>query len=875
MTNRSSLWVLGSLCVGMVAANAAADPEKPGRVVPATTAAAPDTTTSLAVPQVPTLLALRRSDYHTSSPIALRATAWDVTDPAAGELSLQLQSGDGSRVRALFQPMTRPAGDNVKIDPEGPLLSPWLLRPGRYAVTVNAGARTAAATFELHSAIRRSSYQVIDAGFDAAVGGLAPRGEDGLGFNLLFPDAERFGVRDAWTRGTEPLLTATPPGEGVLPGLWVPAITDPLRRAKDLSDGSSMVHPASWFGPLFQSQLHRARDRSRPAVCLPETSPRDAGAWQLERNLAFASGGTAVVAAPIVAEQAAADPLAAQPPSVIPARLLETVTASNKLAARLGTVFTAMPAARASIAVLIPPNGGELREEQRILMLWLAARTLQHRVDFVTPDDVVDGVVARHHKVLIVATSGPLDGLTTGVLERYVQAGGLVVLPDDTAGVVPGGLKLGMGIDLSHFAGIEKLLGEGKQADAARLRRPSQVLRAVEPLARALRAKFDAASVFPPLTSDLSTVFVSRHGYGDVEYFFAVNCTPDDTPAADTLAPKVATATLSFRGVTGTIYDAISSQPATRFAADGDKVSAAIRFGAGQMRVFARTARPIGSVKVGTPQVVSDYDSPLPLRLELAASLLDSQGQVLNGAVPLRIRVTDSLGTVRYDLWRSSDRGLLRLDLPLAANDPAGPWTVSVQEMLSLKSGESTFEYRPPTQIGVIAEWPIGFDEARGQPRRYRPVQTSVAAASKVLRAGEAPVLWRASMPDRVVSIQAVRQKLTIFSHDGTASQLDSKGAVLSQEPAPVIASPRPPEPLPPAVAENALKDRTVKRSATEAGLTAVGYWGGVVQVFGPDGTLRSQQVLPSGIADLIWFDGSLIVGLSDGEVLALRTGGQ
>ncbi len=230
--------------------------------------------------------------------------------------------------------------------------------------------------------------------------------------------------------------------------------------------------------------------------------------------------------------------------------------------------------------------------------------------------------------------------------------------------------------------------------------------------------------------------------------------------------------------------------------------------------------------------------------------------------------MTDALGVVRYDLWRATDRGVLRLDLPLAANDPGGQWTVSVQELLSMTSSSAKFDFRPPTQIGVIAGISVTGEAAE---RRERPSATSVTPASRAVAPPEAISLWRVSMPDRVVSLQLSQKKLTVFAHDGSATQIDPAGKVVSRDAAPVIASPRPPEPLPAAVSANILKDRAVKRSATDAGLTAVAYWGGTVQIFGPDGRPRSQQVMASGVADLLWLDGQLIVGLSDGEVVAVK----
>ena len=59
----------------------------------------------------------------------------------------------------------------------------------------------------------------------------------------------------------------------------------------------------------------------------------------------------------------------------------------------------------------------------------------------------------------------------------------------------------------------------------------------------------------------------------------------------------------------------------------------------------------------------------------------------MRGAAPMQVRLTDPLGQVRYDLYRACDRGVLRIDLPLAANDPAGEWKLTVRELLSDAEG--------------------------------------------------------------------------------------------------------------------------------------------------------------------------------------------
>jgi hypothetical protein len=82
---------------------------------------------------------------------------------------------------------------------------------------------------------------------------------------------------------------------------------------------------------------------------------------------------------------------------------------------------------------------------------------------------------------------------------------------------------------------------------------------------------------------------------------------------------------------------------------------------------------------------------------------VDDRGGLLSGSVPLRVRVTDPLGAVRYDLYRAADRGTFRMSLPLAVNDPAGAWQVRVTELLNNGEDTATFRLEKVTTCGAAA----------------------------------------------------------------------------------------------------------------------------------------------------------------------------
>ncbi len=122
------------------------------------------------------------------------------------------------------------------------------------------------------------------------------------------------------------------------------------------------------------------------------------------------------------------------------------------------------------------------------------------------------------------------------------------------------------------------------------------------------------------------------------------------------------------------------------------------------MRVWARTARPIGGLRAAAPVVVRDLVRDVsPIQVEVAAAVVDDRGGLLSGAVPLHIRLLDPLGATRYELYHATRHGQWSAALPLAATDPAGRWTVAIRELLSGSETQAAFDYQPPLAAMAIA----------------------------------------------------------------------------------------------------------------------------------------------------------------------------
>ncbi len=808
--------------------------------------------------------------------------------------------------------------------------------------------------------------------------------------------------------------------------------------------------PATYFYPSFFHEMGRARDLNKPIWYLPCWYGESSDDLRCQQYLSFMMNLQGMATPP---------DFTVHKPQSVPCT--EGVVESNKLMARLGTIFTTMRVTRPPVAMLYSMSqnlGAQTQDMQdakdlnkaayeggrhtraKLLDTYLAGKMLHIGLFPLVEEDVLDGTLAANHKAIILSGVNHLEPNVVAALEAYATGGGAVLLSDDCQVQIKGGQKIGAIADSSVYEKLEQIWSKD-QKESERLRRVEHYIEHIQPLAAALKSKFEALGIKPDLDADSQYITTSRQAAGDVEYLFAVNATPN--PDNDKVKVKAATATLSIAADGRPIYDAIHAKLATEFKPADKKLSAAFSFGAGEMRVFARTNRPIGGVHAHTPTLFRDLTvADAPIRIELAASVLDDHDGVLNGSIPLQIKVIDPLGQTRYDLYRATDRGALRLDLPLAANDPAGQWKVTIRELLSNTEGATAFAYQPGTQCGALAgatqravsfgadrdnifrlfrthqdvtvvkgsgdynnaaadriatvlkPWGIdckivtaadankartitdeeaatwsglGFGRVGAENRKnpamvgfairgpaillgtpednplikfaqdqnmlaYKPAAATfpgtgrgylgwqrdavgysqesvtliaydeagmaeavgslyeavagidplmkwkhpataaVTPATKSTTAPEATVAWRTILPDRIESLRIDGAQLIAITAEGSTTKLDSAGKILSTDPgtatAPTAEAPK----LPESLTKSALTDRIVKRIATTpTGLTAIAYWGGTIQIVDKENKTKSQQLLPTDIGDLLWSGDSLIVGLSDGTVTALK----
>ena len=466
--------------------------------------------------------------------------------------------------------------------------------------------------------------------------------------------------------------------------------------------------PASYFYPSYHHEFGRVRELSKPNWYLPAWyGGMTSETFRLEQYLSFQTGLQGMAKPP--------DHQVHNPESTPSS---DGIVESNKLMARLGTIFNTMPVTRGEVALLYSlsqsidaqiksgmednyEGGGHTRGY--LLSAYLAGKMIHIPFDPVVEEDVLDGTLDAHHKAIVLAGINYLDAKVIAALESYAARGGAVLLTDDCQVQITGGVKVGAKADIEQYNLIGKLWATD-QKESMRQRAAEYFMRVNEPLAKALQAKLQAVGVVPPVLCDNNRIVITRQAYGDLEYFFAVNAKGD--PAVSNLALVPSTATLTLPG--GAIYDAVRGGSVREIIVekkgDGKTQRGAFRFGPGQMRVFARAARPIGGVQVASPVLARDLTQvENPLTVTVKATLVDTTNRVLVGSAPMQITLTDPLGVVRYDVYRATELGEVKLTLPLAANDAAGTWTVRVTELLNNSSSTATFAYHPAANCPVIA----------------------------------------------------------------------------------------------------------------------------------------------------------------------------
>jgi hypothetical protein len=479
-----------------------------------------------------------------------------------------------------------------------------------------------------------------------------------------------------------------------------------VTRSLPVTSGHGGYHDygPGYFNPSFTLEMARARDFGKPCWYLPTwygNTPSDL--FRLEQNLSFQTNIQGMMS----------------PPDLEPAtnaRGRQGIVECNQLMKRLGPVFTTMPVTKPPVALLYSLsqvidtqardrslNYAHAMPHGNVSLVYLAGKLIQHQFLAVVEEDVLDGTLASDHKAVILTSLDYLDPKVIDALEQFSRDGGLVLLTGDCTVKVKGAVKLPVRPALPDQKVIDQLVKEKKYRELGPYTTTAKFLEGAMPLAKALQAELAKAKIGPVFGCDVPTISATRQAAGDVEYLFAVNATGAPDRPGDSLALKGVVATITLPADGRPVYDAARGGPVPEFAGKG-KLVGRFRFGPGQMRVLARTARPLGGVRVSTPvprrRLVRERE---PLAVEVSATVVDEKGRTLSGSVPLHVRLIDPLGVTRHELYRATRLGTFQASLPLAANDPSGEWKVVVRELLNNGENSASFTWKAPARCGAVA----------------------------------------------------------------------------------------------------------------------------------------------------------------------------
>jgi hypothetical protein len=361
---------------------------------------------------------------------------------------------------------------------------------------------------------------------------------------------------------------------------------------------------------------------------------------------------------------------------------------------------------------------------------------------------VLDGTLAADHHVVILTGIDYLDPNVLKALEEFAASGRRVLLTADCTVSIKGATALDVLPRMPDQEKIDELAKAGKYNELGPYTTVAKYIDGAMPLAKAIKKEVHDLAwgvatdpeaprmYYPTLYSSVPTIVVTRQAAGDLQYLFAVNATPDRSakdekgnPLGNALA--AVEAKIGVSGI-GTTYDAVTGG-AVKIARDTSGPDTpdggggtVFRFGPGQMRVWALTERPIGGVKVATPVVTREMvREEMPIRLSIAAILLDDKGGVLSGSAPLRVQVIDPQGATRYDLCRATKHGQLALELPLAANEVLGTWQVVVRDLLANTEDRAKFVFsRIPHAQSLTGSTPRAVYAANDRDNAFRFART-------------------------------------------------------------------------------------------------------------------------------------------------------
>jgi hypothetical protein len=618
-----------------------------------------------------------------------------------------------------------------------------------------------------------------------------------------------------------------------------------------------------YFNPSYFLEMARARDLARPNWYLPTWyGNTTADQFRLEQYLSFQTNIQGMISPPDL-----------EPGQPEKCKAVAGIVESNHLMGRLGTIFTTMPVTRPPVAVLYSLSAmihAQAQDQKfnyahatphgrNLAFTYLAGKLIQQPLLPIVEEDILDGTLAVEHRAVILTSLDYLDPQVVAALERFTQGGGLVLLTGDCTVKIRGAVNVGVAPafpDAARIAALEKV---GKAKEAAALTKMRQALQGAKQLADALRRHLEKAGIRPVLTTDQPGITATRQAAGatwravhlaedraNVFRFFRVhqNVTiiKGSSPYNDEAAQRLVKI-LDPWNVKATTMTAVEANRPRSLSAEEAKTWAGLTIGRlppGDKNDPAQVGFAVRGpvILLGTPE-----DNPLIKLLQAQQFLPYTPGK------------TDLPGPGRgLVAWQFDGVGVNQESITLIAYDPRGM----------------------AEAVGTMYEMLAGMEPLT--PLRLARASTIVPATAKPA-APQAKVAWSVVLPDSVVGIKANAYRLTVLTHAGTLAEVDVGGKVASHKVIEGSAYQKAAEDMGTkadsaavvAAQKQAAPQRLVKFVAAHGPLTAVAYWGGMVQVVDQNGGLRAVRHLPQDVTALAWSGDNLIVGDADGRLTALN----
>ena len=415
--------------------------------------------------------------------------------------------------------------------------------------------------------------------------------------------------------------------------------------------------------------------------------------------------------------------LATPPGTNARSRPAEGVKESNLVMQKYGTIFEIPAYTKQDVAILYSKSDSFYKKTHTqfwdSVIQYMATKMIQFPINAVLEEDIIDGTVANGHKAVLISGVNYLSPAAVKGLEDFIADGGIVLQAPNSKVAIKGATMMSVdptAVILADHARIQAMPNGDEKTTANKIASSfKRIMEYSKPYADEVKAELEKAGIVPPVKSSVNTMAVGHQTRGDIDYVMVVNFTPIDSydgMLQDNGNPigiggaVDATTNLTFTNVNNrAIYEAREGVQIVAAGQSGAEYTLNnVNFGAGDMKIYVLTARPIGGVQVGTATVSSDFTrAENPIRLKFAVSLADNDGRVISGTAPLQIVVTDNFGVERFNIYRSTEDGVCSIELPMAANDANGTWTITATELISNKASSNTFEYKTAKNIGATA----------------------------------------------------------------------------------------------------------------------------------------------------------------------------